>query len=62
MSDKPWAKGTVAICAYCEYELSSWSYLRQKLKKLKLLSHDGNRPVLDKSGWDTYMLKRNKTS
>lgn len=61
MTDKPWAKGPTAICEYCEYEVSSWgSYLRQKLKKLNLLSYDGNRPVLDKRGWDRYLLQKRK--
>ncbi len=57
MADKAWAKGQIAICTYCEYELSSWPYLRGKLKRLKLLSYDGNRPVLNKQGWDEYMLR-----
>ncbi len=62
MTDKPWAKGTIAICEYCEYEISSWSYLRVKLVKLKLLTYDGNRPVLDKRGWDHHVLNNKKLS
>lgn len=60
MTDKPWAKGPTAICEYCEYELSSWTYLRLLLKRLKLITYQGNRPVLDKRGWDAYMLSRRK--
>jgi len=62
VTDKPWAKGPTSICEYCEYEVSSWTYLREKLKALKLLSYDGNRPILDKRGWDRHLLKRSKSA
>ncbi len=51
-------KGSKDICEYCKYEHSSWSYLRDKLGRLGLLTHDGNRPVLDADKWDARPLEK----
>jgi len=56
--DCPDVRGASDICMFLGYSVNSWKHLKKKLMKLKLLSYEDGRPVLNKKRYGEHSYNR----